>query len=62
MLALYFFGPMVESYLGRRRFLAFYLLCGAAGAATYLVLWQLRLLEGGAQRRSSGRRPGSLAY
>jgi len=49
MLALYFFGPMVESYLGRRRFLAFYLLCGAAGAATYLVLWQLGLLEGGAQ-------------
>src|SRR5262245_41641481 len=26
MLALYFFGPMIESYLGRRRFLAFYLL------------------------------------
>jgi membrane associated rhomboid family serine protease len=49
MLALYFFGPMVESYLGRRRFLAFYLLCGAAGAATYLALWQLGLLEGGAQ-------------
>src|SRR5438128_2409617 len=32
MLALYFFGPLVESYSGRRRYLAFYLLCGVAGA------------------------------
>jgi len=47
MLSLYFFGPMVESYLGRRRFLAFYLLCGAAGAGMYLVLWQLGFLGGG---------------
>jgi membrane associated rhomboid family serine protease len=48
MLSLYFFGPMVESYLGRRRFLAFYLLCGAAGAGMYLVLWQLGFLQYGA--------------
>ena len=39
MLALYFFGPMIESYLGSRRFLAFYLLCGVSGAASYLLLW-----------------------
>ncbi len=38
MLSLYFFGPMVEQYLGQRRYLAFYLLCGAAGAALYLLL------------------------
>lgn len=38
MLALYFFGPMVESVLGGKRFLAFYLLCGAAGAALFTVL------------------------
>lgn len=44
MLALYFFGPMIESYLGRRRFLAFYLLCGVAGALTYLLLWWLHIL------------------
>jgi membrane associated rhomboid family serine protease len=48
MLSLYFFGPMVESYLGRRRFLAFYLLCGAAGAGMYLVLWRLGFLVSGA--------------
>ena len=43
MLGLYFFGPMVESFLGSRRYLAFYLLCGVAGALTYLIL-----LSGGA--------------
>ena len=40
------FGPMIESYLGRRRFLAFYLLCGASGAGMYMILWQLGILRG----------------
>ncbi len=44
MLGLYFFGPMVESYLGSRRFLAFYLCCGIAGATAYIVLWTLGFL------------------
>lgn len=39
MLMLYFFGPLIESYLGRRRFLAFYLICGAAGPVAYMALW-----------------------
>jgi membrane associated rhomboid family serine protease len=39
MLMLYFFGPLVEAYLGRRRFLAFYLICGCAGPVAYMVLW-----------------------
>jgi membrane associated rhomboid family serine protease len=38
MIGLYFFGPIVESHFGARRYLAFYLLCGLAGAASYLVL------------------------
>jgi len=38
MIALYFFGPMAEGYLGSRRFLAFYLLSGVGGAALYLAL------------------------
>jgi membrane associated rhomboid family serine protease len=38
MLGLYFFGPIVERYLGGKRFLAFYLLCGACGAFLYLLL------------------------
>ncbi len=40
MIALYFFGYMVEQYFGSKRFLAFYLLSGAAGALAYIVLWQ----------------------
>lgn len=39
MIALFFFGPMVESYLGPRRYLAFYLLCGIAGPIMYIILW-----------------------
>ncbi|MFO0963285.1 MAG: rhomboid family intramembrane serine protease [Phycisphaerales bacterium] len=38
MLTLFFFGGMVEQYLGRKRFLAFYLLCGCAGGLMYLLL------------------------
>ncbi len=38
MLALWFFGPIVEHALGRKRFLAFYLTCGIAGALLYLLL------------------------
>ena len=65
MLALYFFGPMIENYLGPRRFLAFYLLCGAAGAGRTWCCggwvcsgtrWSRRLT-----RRWSGRRRGSSA-
>jgi MFS family permease len=38
MIGIYFFGPLVEQYLGKKRFLAFYLLCGIFGAVMYLVL------------------------
>ena len=41
MLALYFFGPLVEFYLRPRQFLVFYLLCGVGGALFYLVLLML---------------------
>ncbi len=40
MISLYMFGTMVEAYFGSKRFLAYYLLSGAAGAVAYLVLWQ----------------------
>lgn len=38
MLALFFFGPMIESWFGSRRFLAFFLLCGMSGAVVFTVL------------------------
>ncbi|HEY8961740.1 MAG TPA: rhomboid family intramembrane serine protease [Luteolibacter sp.] len=37
-MGLYFFGPWMERWWGSKRFLLFYLLCGAAGAAFYSVL------------------------
>ena len=38
MIGLYFFGPLVESRLGAKRYLAFYLLCGIFGAVMFLLL------------------------
>lgn len=38
MLGLYVFGPFVESYLGRTRYLALYLTSGICGAAMYMLL------------------------
>ena len=45
MISLYFFGPIVENYLGRARYLAFYLLCGASGAAMYMLLMYGHVLD-----------------
>ncbi len=41
MFTLYFMGPLIEAYLGRRRFLAFYLLCGVGGPIAYVLLWSI---------------------
>ncbi len=38
MIALYFFGPLIERVLGGKRYLAFYLLCGVSGGLLYLLL------------------------
>jgi len=45
MVGLFFFGPWAERWWGGRRFLAFYLLCGAAGAAFYTVLASVGILQ-----------------
>ena len=42
-ITLVIFGGMVERYLGAKRYLAFYLLCGVAGAVMYLALNGLAL-------------------
>jgi len=46
MLSLFFFGPIVESYFGRLRYIVFYLLCGVAGAGCYLLLLAMHILKG----------------
>ena len=38
MMALYFFGSLIENVLGSKRYLAFYLVCGVAGGILYLLL------------------------
>lgn len=44
MFALFFFGPIIENFLGSRRYLFFYLICGAAGGVSYLILFMLHIL------------------
>ena len=44
MIALFFFGPMVEQVLGPRRYLLFYLLSGIASGMFYVLLWGLHIL------------------
>ena len=38
MIGLYFFGGLVEQYLGKKRYAAFYLMCGLCGGLLYLIL------------------------
>ncbi|BCX46937.1 rhomboidserine protease family protein [Haloferula helveola] len=43
-LGIFVFAPHVERWWGTRRFLAYYLLCGAAGAVFYAILLGIGLL------------------
>lgn len=45
MWALYFFGPAVENIMGQKRYLAFYLGCGIAGALFYSLLSALGMFD-----------------
>jgi membrane associated rhomboid family serine protease len=45
MLALYVFGPVVEDFYGRWRFLWFYLFCGIGGALGYTLLCEANVLH-----------------
>lgn len=44
MFVLFMFGRILEPYLGPRKFLIFYLACGAVGGLFYLILTALRFL------------------
>lgn len=43
-IGLYFFGPWMERWWGSKKFLIYYLLCGAAGAAFFTLLTFLHIL------------------
>jgi len=60
MLALYFFGPVVENVLGKIRFFAFYLACGIGGGLAYVLLWRLHALNVNAQTMLVGASAGVL--
>ncbi|MEM9296212.1 MAG: rhomboid family intramembrane serine protease, partial [Planctomycetota bacterium] len=54
-IGIYFFGPLLESWWGRWRFLAFYLLCGVCGSLGYVLLGSIPgLLPGGNLRPMVG--------
>jgi membrane associated rhomboid family serine protease len=61
MLALYFLGPPLERYWGSRRFLPFYLTCGAVGAIFYFVLVKIGFLAPGLMVGASGSILGLLS-
>jgi membrane associated rhomboid family serine protease len=45
MLALYYFGGFVEAKFGRKRYLAYYLICGICGVLFYMAMYRLRFLD-----------------
>ncbi len=48
MFGMWIFGPMVERFLGGKKYLAFYLVCGLSGGLLFSVLTVLGKLTGGA--------------
>lgn len=48
-IGLFFFGPWMERWWGSKKFLIFYLLCGAAGAAFFTLLTYAHIIPAGLQ-------------
>jgi membrane associated rhomboid family serine protease len=61
MLGLFFLGPTLEQHWGSRRFLVFYLSCGAAGALFYILLVAVGFLVAVPMVGASGAILGMLA-
>ncbi len=61
MIGLYFLGPTLERHWGSRKFLVFYLSCGAAGGVFYLLLVAVGFLQAMAMVGASGAILGMLA-
>jgi len=54
MLGLYFWGPTLERYWGSKKFLCFYLICGAASGAAFIFASHLIPFSGGSFMGASG--------
>lgn len=61
MLALYFFGPMLERQWGSKKFLTFYIICGAVGGVLYSLLVLINIMSVGFLFGASGAILGILA-
>lgn len=61
MIALFFLGPPLERHWGSRKFLPFYLICGASGGLLYLFLAGIGFLEKGIMIGASGSILGLLS-
>ncbi len=61
MLGLYFLGPTLERHWGSKRFLKFYLSCGAIGGLFYTLLANIGFLGVGPMEGASGAILGLLA-
>ena len=61
MLFLFFLGPTLEKHWGSRRFIIFYLFCGAVGGLFYPLLVALKFLAAGPMIGASGAILGMLA-
>jgi membrane associated rhomboid family serine protease len=57
-IGIYFFGPWMERWWGSKKFLIYYLLCGAAGAAFFTLLTLLHILPGGLESALVGASAG----
>lgn len=60
MLGLFFLGPTLERHWGSRKFLQFYLMCGAAGGVLYILLSGIGVLSIGTLVGASGAMLGLL--
>jgi membrane associated rhomboid family serine protease len=61
MIGLYFLGPTLERYWHSKKFLIFYLVCGAAGGVFYILLSALGIVRPGVLVGASGAILGMLA-
>lgn len=61
MIALFFLGPPLERHWGSRKFLPFYLICGASGGLLYLLLARIGFLPVGIMIGASGSILGLLS-